>query len=90
MRLESHFQALQLIVPRPYLLDAMQSLTGLPSRDITFRTRLDLDSPHTAPLMRLLKHVVAEADQDIRVAAHGESERLAEALVFRLLFVSTP
>ncbi|MFT3922332.1 MAG: AraC family transcriptional regulator [Myxococcales bacterium] len=83
---EPNFQVLQLIVPRQYLIDAMRTLTGLTSREITFATGFKLDAPQAAPLLRLLSFIMAEAEHDPpEFDAPGERDRLAETLVFRLL-----
>lgn len=83
---ESGSQIIQLNMPREVVCGAMTTLTGVESSDVRFHACVDLDAPEVAPLRRLLSHVLREADE-ARPAfdVPGVGERLAEALLFRLL-----
>ena len=83
---ESGSQIVQLNMPHDAVRSAMTTLTGVESADVRFRSRVDLDVPGVVPFRRLLSYVLREADEATpSFAAPGVAERLAEALLFRLL-----
>ncbi|AKF06778.1 AraC family transcriptional regulator [Sandaracinus amylolyticus] len=83
---ESGSQIVQLNMPHHAVRDAMTTLTGVASGEVRFRPRVELDAAEVTPLRALLSHVLREADEEHpSFEGAGMGERLAEALLFKLL-----
>jgi AraC-like DNA-binding protein len=86
--LQAGYRGLQMSVPKLALETALTTLTGAAAaRPIQFQRRLALDASQAQPFLRVVGHVVEQADSDpAALTAPSLAARLVEALLFRLLF----
>lgn len=86
IHLRGGYRGLHLSLPKQAISDAMRTLTGREARELKFERSFALDTPQVVPFLQLLAYLVKQAEHESpEFVTPDASERLAEALLFRLL-----